>query len=1017
MSRCISTDVLRLKFFARNVGDNQHINLVAYAKAAGLNTTKACLEGTREEILHDVVDWMDNPDINAARILWLFGAAGTGKSAIAHTIARCMKDAGALASCFCFEKGDVKRYTKLFTTISRDLAGRDLRFKQALASIVARDPSITTTVDIVQQWERLVMEPISVISGSIVGRLVIVIDALDESGDDQSRKHILDTLTKKAAALPSNIRILLTSHPIHDICKAFEAADHVMRVSMDDIPMSSTKRDIHSYISDQLSDTDHHFSVGEIARIVERSDGLFEWVRLACNYIKSSNAGLSEKERFDDLMSRTEREGVELLDNMYNVILKEILGERPQERVLARFRSVMRHVLFTMEPLALDPLITLHRSIQNEHNRYDAEATILRPMASVLASVHNRSTPIRPLHSSFHDFLTDQDRSGQFFVDEADAHHDLTLSTLNIMQRELRFNICRLESSYLRNSEVSDMAQRVKLYISPQLSYSCLFLVNHVAGTPFNSRVADALRAILGNEWTMYWIETLSALQSVSIVLKSLTLISEWLEVRESYELAVAAAKDGIQLIQNFGTIISESIPHLYLSTLPFLPQNSVFSGSFSSKFPLTAKLVSGKTATWPPAQCLLGGHDDVVKSVAFSPDGKLAVSGSKDKTIRIWNTEIGVLERGPLYGHSGGVNSVAFSPDGKQIVSGSGDRSVCIWDAATGSLVRGPLQGHSGVVWAVVFSPDGTKVVSGSSDQTICMWDVESGLMINQPLKGHSDSVWALSFSPDGQRFISGSGDKTICMWDAYTGLKVCKPFEGHSGAIYSITFSCDGRKIVSGSEDKTICIWDAKTGVQLHSPLTGHSHSKIVSAVAFSSDGERIISGSADNTICVWGAKSSLQLGSNLKGHTDWVRSVAFSPDNGRIVSGSFDHTIRCWNATTGQQVGFPLRGHIGLVSSTIFSPDGKFILSSSTDVTMRVWEAELDNLQSLEHLNSDGWIIGPEGRLLLWVPVPFRKLLHTPATVLVLPQQAVELDLSMMAHGNKWTNCFTNHRAAVA
>ncbi|KIL60189.1 hypothetical protein M378DRAFT_14351 [Amanita muscaria Koide BX008] len=358
-----------------------------------------------------------------------------------------MKDAGALASCFCFEKGDVKRYTKLFTTISRDLAGQNFRFKQALASIVARDPSIGTTVDVVQQWERLVMEPISVISGSIVGRLVIVIDALDESGDDRSREHILDILTKQAVALPSNIRILLTSRPIHDIHKAFEGADHVMRVSMDDIPMSSTKRDIHSYISHQLSDTDHRFSADEIARIVRRSDGLFEWARLACNYIKSSKAGLSEKERFDDLMSRTEREGVELLDNMYNVILKEILGEQPQERVLGRFRSVMRHVLFTMEPLPLDPLILLHRSIQNGDNHYDAEATILRPMASVLAGVHNRFTPIRPLHSSFHDFLTNQDWSGQFFVDEADANHDLALSTLNIMQRELRFNICRLERS------------------------------------------------------------------------------------------------------------------------------------------------------------------------------------------------------------------------------------------------------------------------------------------------------------------------------------------------------------------------------------------------------------------------------------------------------------------------------------------------------------------------------------------------------------------------------------------
>ncbi|KIL61187.1 hypothetical protein M378DRAFT_82839, partial [Amanita muscaria Koide BX008] len=886
--------------------------MVAYAEGAGLNTTKSCLEGTREEILHHVVDWMDNPDINAPRILWLFGAAGTGKSAIAHTIARCMKDAGALASCFCFEKGDVKRYTKLFTTISRDLAGRDLRFKQALASIVAGDSSIATTVDIVQQWERLVMEPLSVISGNIVGRLVIVIDALDESGDDQSRKHILDILTKKAAGLPSNIRILLTSRPIHDIRKAFEAsaADHVMRMSMDDIPMSSTKRDIHSYTSYQLSDTDYRFSAGEIARIVERSDGLFEWARLACNYIKSSRAGLSEKERFDDLMSLTEREGVELLDNMYNVILKEILGERPQERVLGRFQSVMRHVLFTMEPLRLDALIIMHRSIQNEHNHYDAEVTIILPLASVLAGIHNRSTPIRPLHSSFHDFLIDQDRSGQFFVNEADAHHDLALSTLNIMQRELRFNICRLESSYIRNSEVSDMAQRIKLYISPQLSYSCRFLANHVEGTPFNSLVADALQAILGNEWPMYWIETLSALQSVSIIPRFLTVISEWLEKKEGYELAVAAAKDGIQLIRNFGTIIAESIPHLYLSTLPFLPKNSVFSGSFSSKFPLIAMLVSGEIATWPPAQCLLGGHDDVVMSVAFSPDGKLAVSGSYDKTIRIWNTEIGVLERGPLYGHSGCVYSVAFSPDGKQIVSGSDDGSVCIWDAVTGLLVKGPLEGHSDFVWAVVFSPDGKKVVSGSEDKTICMWDANTGLQVCKPFEGHSGAITSITFSCDGRKIVSGSDDMTICIWDANTGLQLCSPLKGHNSWISSVLVTPNGKWIMSGSADHTIQLWDIETGSPVSSPFKPHSQS--VRSIAISPDGKKFIS----------------------RGHKNTIHSVAFSPDGKQIVSGSDDCSVIIWDVMTGTQIMGPLQGHSDIVSSLAFSPDGKKIASGSED-----------------------------------------------------------------------------------
>ncbi|KIL54742.1 hypothetical protein M378DRAFT_62374, partial [Amanita muscaria Koide BX008] len=98
---------------------------IAYAEGAGMDTDKACLDGTREEIQREVIDWIDDADPSAPSILWLSGPAGTGKSAIAHSIACAMKDSGALGSCFCFKKGDVNRYTKMLPTISCDLAGRD----------------------------------------------------------------------------------------------------------------------------------------------------------------------------------------------------------------------------------------------------------------------------------------------------------------------------------------------------------------------------------------------------------------------------------------------------------------------------------------------------------------------------------------------------------------------------------------------------------------------------------------------------------------------------------------------------------------------------------------------------------------------------------------------------------------------------------------------------------------------------------------------------------------------------
>ncbi|KIL56156.1 hypothetical protein M378DRAFT_89741, partial [Amanita muscaria Koide BX008] len=910
-----------------------------YAEGAGLDTTKACLDGTREEILHETIDWIDDTDPNAPRIIWLSGSAGTGKSAIAHTIARIMKDSGALGSCFCFEKGDIKRYAKLFPTISCDLASRDLRLKHVLASMIARDRSLGTTADVTQQWENLIKEPLSVTSEDTIGRIVIVIDALDESGDPQTRKRILSLLTKQAGDLPNNIRILLTSRPLPDIRKAFDGIPHVKRKSMDDIPLSLTERDIQSYISNQLSDADYSFSADEIAKLAKKSDGLFEWARLACNRIMSDKAGLSEWEHFEALMSQTNSGGTKLLDDMYIVILKEVLGERPEERVLARFQSVMRHVLFTLEPLPLGALITMHRTVQPEQDQYDAESTILRRMGSLLAGIHDRFAPIRPLHSSFHDFLIDRDRSGEFFVDEADAHLDLTLASLHVMRRELRFNICRLKSSYLRNSEVGDMAQRVKQYISPQLSYSCRFLGLHVDGIAFKVHVAAVLKDVLCAEQMLYWIETLSLLQSVNVLFQCLTTIVNWLESNKGEAEMILAAKEGIQLIKNFGGMFSESIPHLYLSAFPFLPQDSVLSKLLSLKFPLTAKVVSGQLESWPLFRCLLTGHVERVHSVAFSHDGKWVASGSEDRTIRIWDTEVGVLVGEPLKGHNGPVTSVAFSPlDSRLLVSGSKDKTVCVWDTVTSSLTRGPLRGHSNWVRSVAFSPSGERFVSGSVDETICIWNAKTWMMVGNPLKGHTGPVNCVAFSPDSQRIVSGSDDKTICIWDASTELSLCKRLY-HEGEIWSITFSQDGSKIVSGSND-TIYIWDTETGLKTCNPLEGHTGQ--ICSVAVSSNRKWILSGSGDHTIRAWDIDTGTPISSPFKPHSLGVRSLAISPDGNKIVSGSWDKTVYIGDIEV-LQVGEILEQNRGRIYSVDISPDGKQIASGSQDCTVCIWDVE--------------------------------------------------------------------------
>jgi WD40 repeat protein len=312
-----------------------------------------------------------------------------------------------------------------------------------------------------------------------------------------------------------------------------------------------------------------------------------------------------------------------------------------------------------------------------------------------------------------------------------------------------------------------------------------------------------------------------------------------------------------------------------------------------------------------------LYGHTHWVVSVAFSPDGTRLVTGSYDKTARVWDARTGTPQL-ELNGHKSSVNSVAFSPDGTHIVTGSGDRTAKVWDARAGTPQL-ELKGHTDGVSSVAFSPDGTRIVTASTDQTAKVWDARTGTP-QLELKGHMSKLTSVAFSPDGTRIVTGSGDQTAKVWDAHTGTPQLE-LKGHTGPVVSVAFSPDGTRIVTGGWDDTAKVWDARTGTP---QLELKGHTGWVSSVAFSPDGTRIVTGSWDDTAKVWDARTGTpQL--ELKGHTSRVTSVAFSPDGARIVTGSDDNTTKVWEARTGQELkGEPIPQAI---ANPCISPDSRF------------------------------------------------------------------------------------------
>ncbi|KAF5340663.1 hypothetical protein D9611_007282 [Ephemerocybe angulata] len=293
-----------------------------------------------------------------------------------------------------------------------------------------------------------------------------------------------------------------------------------------------------------------------------------------------------------------------------------------------------------------------------------------------------------------------------------------------------------------------------------------------------------------------------------------------------------------------------------------------------------------------PPPPPPLRGHTWPVTSVVFSGDGSKIISGSADKTVRVWDASTGNV-RSILEGHSDWCSSVAISGDGSWIVSGSEDKTVRTWDAIAGKAHR-VLAGHDGYVMAVAFSWDGSRICSGSMDKTVRVWQASTGV-VQSILEGHLAAVRSVAFSRDGKRIVSGASDALIRVWDASsTTCKLQKVLQGHSSEVWSVAFSMDGTRIVSGSCDGTARVWDVSTGTMLKC-LEGDMD--IVTSIAISPDGKKVVSGSYDNTARVWDALTG-KLESVLEGHSDAVCSVAFSPDGKRVASGSVDKTIRIWD-----------------------------------------------------------------------------------------------------------------------
>jgi WD40 repeat protein len=326
-----------------------------------------------------------------------------------------------------------------------------------------------------------------------------------------------------------------------------------------------------------------------------------------------------------------------------------------------------------------------------------------------------------------------------------------------------------------------------------------------------------------------------------------------------------------------------------------------------------------------------LQGHTARITAVVITPDGRHAVSGSWDNTLRLWDLATGETKR-TFQGHTHWVTAVAAAPDGRHLVSGSGDNTLRVCDLATGET-KTTLQGHTEWVTAVALTPDSRHLVSGSGDNTLRVWDLVTG-EVRRTFEGHTASVEAVAVSADGRHVVSGSLDHTLRVWNLASG-ETERTLKGHSELVTAVALTPDDRYVVSGSNDNSLRVWNLMTGKTIR---TFQGHSLGVNAVAVTPDGHHVVSGSSDNTLRVW----DLETGENksvFHGHTGSVTALAVTPDGCRVVSGSWDRTLRVWNLTTQERKRIELQANTERVTAIATTPNDHHVISGLVDNALRV------------------------------------------------------------------------------
>jgi hypothetical protein len=272
-----------------------------------------------------------------------------------------------------------------------------------------------------------------------------------------------------------------------------------------------------------------------------------------------------------------------------------------------------------------------------------------------------------------------------------------------------------------------------------------------------------------------------------------------------------------------------------------------------------------------------LNAHRNKISGLSFNPEGKLMLSSSWDRTVRVWNARTGMLLK-DLY-HTNVVHSASFSRDSRYILSVTDDYSVSVWDGLNYKLAA-QLGSHRALISAADVCIHPYRVATGAKDGSMKLWDLTKNELIAN-LTGHQGEVKQLCFSPHSKVLVSGGADNLISIWDAHTG-KLMHQLPAQGGVRQLRFHPANPDVLISMGGDNMVRFWDTRTG-QLNSVLVAQFP---VQCFAISTNGQYVVAGHSDGAISIWDLYAKGGLPKVLKVGNSAVAFLQFAPDHKRFV-----------------------------------------------------------------------------------------------------------------------------------